>query len=143
MQKNQYFTPEIEDIRVGYECEIATPVNPNFESYVWDYVTLSKHNFNHESPLFALSAKLRVPYLTKEQIEVEGWIKYDRFVNLDKQEKDRRFFYKKGDFIIIFTGDLEIHKLKDYSDTNSEVLYKGECKDINTFRYISKLLKIN
>lgn len=38
-----------------------------------------------------------------------------------------------------FRKSLEQDETREYLD----VIFEGECKDINTFRYINKLLKIN
>lgn len=81
----KYFTPEIEDIRVGYECEMK---QPNF-SYFRNGITrdtllkiLEKEEykpyviqvFDFQMLKFSgLDGVIRVPYLTKEQIEKEGW----------------------------------------------------------------------
>lgn len=144
-----YFTPSIEDIRVGYECEIATPADVNWESYIWDYVTLSKHNFNHESPLFALTAKLRVPYLTKEQIEAEGWRQGNSRILFSGSNGYWDYTFTKDNYILYYDTGNKILSIivRDPSLEGSNFIkmpvFRGECKDINTFKFICKLLKIN
>ena len=72
--ENKYYTPDIEDIRVGYECEIFNPANTDpfilghyYDS--WDKITIHRVN------MYDVGRKeFRTPYLTKEQIEAEGWI---------------------------------------------------------------------
>jgi hypothetical protein len=123
---NEYFIPDIEDIYIGYELEHLS-ANGYIET-----------KFEINSSLHALQEliklnQIRVPYLTKEQIESEGW----------------KFDYNLGDFD---------YYIKTVNDTNYELefcykerinineykftLYHGECKDINTFRKIIKLLEI-
>lgn len=69
--KQVYFTPSIEDMRVGYECEY---VNNGIWMRCWvgsgsQEVTIS------DAILFTeiIPEHIRTPYLTKEQIEAEGW----------------------------------------------------------------------
>lgn len=67
---SKYFTPDIEDIRVGYVCE----VNYHYPEVVWEESTVSD-NFHFQNWTSRIADKaIRVPYLTKEQIEAEGWI---------------------------------------------------------------------
>lgn len=132
----EYFTPDIEDIRVGYEYEYFTGTEW-IKGKVFDLYT-DRYGYGlGELQDYLNEKKLRVSYLTKEQIEAEGWECYGS---------------------LIVSGD-SIFKDKNYSYTilynfNKRVLYlmnRGsegystpglECKDINTFRYICKLLNI-
>jgi hypothetical protein len=131
--ENKYFTPDIEDICIGYECEIWMPQNPDFDKWDWESFTLEKNHFDHEQPFFPLIAKLRVLYLTKEQIEAEGWKfdynlgDFDYYIKtVNDTEYELEFFYKERININIW----------------KRTLYNGECKDINTFRKLIKLLGI-
>src|SRR5687768_16490771 len=62
---SNYFTPSIEEIRVGYECETINPVHRG----EWYPTTINKGNISWIEFLDCV----RVPYLTKEQIEKEGF----------------------------------------------------------------------
>jgi hypothetical protein len=134
--ENKYFTPDIEDLCIGYECEINNTYGK------WESITITFTNSNSfyktdltEVCLLVEDKYVRVPYLTKEQIEAEGW-KFDynlgdfdyyiKKVN-DKEEYELEFCYKERININIW----------------KRTLYHGECKDINTFRKIIKLLNIN
>jgi hypothetical protein len=143
--ENKYFTPDIEDFYVGYEFETKM----YGEDDTWVKCIYSKPT----DELFCkdsddniwVNDSLRVPYLTKEQIEAEGW----------KQE----FVYPQGASIMIFgklnkgyelmlpAEDHYIVITKVWTLFDDQVkrddIFKGECKDINTFRKITKLLKIN
>lgn len=120
----KYFTPLIEDIRVGYECEwlLAEGLEHVWQARKADWMLIQKaQEFGTQF--------FRVPYLTKEQIEAEEW-KEDTHLGVK--------CYSKG-----------IHKLFWFEESIISIdglgtqLYRGECKDINTFRYICKLLKTN
>ena len=141
--KNKYFTPDMEDFHIGYECEISTPT-------IWksgkfpEILELNSEldEFGKDSLMKAAHAILRVPYLTKEQIEAEGW----KENVLNNNEKALLLFLKNG---------YELRMYKNYICRFSilivgagiipnwdKVLFEGKCKDINTFRKICKLLEI-
>jgi len=137
--ENKYFTPDIEDIRIGYECELFLPIKDWFKPEKWKRFKISKNGYNRIGPYGGDLSELdevcnlvslyqaRTPYLTKEQIEAEGWIdgKKDNYKLLASTVTyDDRIEYP----LHIMKGDMTI--------------FYGDCKDINTFRYILKLLKI-
>jgi hypothetical protein len=140
-----YFTPSIEDIRIGYECEIRW--NYQNKEYRKEELTIEQlsslmSKFDYEG--FCEDC-VRVPYLTKEQIEAEGW-KY-------KSGGEYEPTYEKGwdgNSWWEFTYDPDGHFItiefwKVNSKTNNYdcfTKFDGACKDINTFRYICKLLGI-
>jgi hypothetical protein len=132
MENNKYFTPDIEDIHVGYLCY-------QYNKFYNEKGELFDERWAEQlTPLFPASVRIlmneevniddyiRVPYLTKEQIEDEGWV----YVNIDMcWIKNGIELYLEKDNII------EILEQPNW-------LYKGKCKDINTFRKICKLLEI-
>lgn len=149
MNNELYYTPDIEDIRVGYECEIYMPQDINWENYNWQKYILETKHFNNEQPYFPLTSKIRTPYLTKEQIEAEGW----EF----KETNKIRYWYQKqspekggnwhGYYIYEakLIHDPEMNYLKilySFNAVEDECVFEGECKSINEFRTIMKLLKI-
>lgn len=133
MENNKYFTPDIENLCVGYECEI------NNAHGKWEPITITFSNSNSfyktdltEVCLLVEDKEVRVPYLTKEQIEAEEWedISTDEIIGL-----------VKTDFVCIFDN-------KNYTISltclgkDKKIGFAGNCKDINTFRKIIKLLGI-
>jgi hypothetical protein len=129
--ENKYFTPDIEDICIGYEYE-----HINVKTRDWEKTKIANAKilsyFMHGTDKI-ISSVTRVPYLTKEQIETEGW----------------KFNYNLGDFdYYIKTVNDEEYELefcyKERININigKRTLYQGKCKDINTFRKIIKLLEI-
>lgn len=128
---NKYFTPSIEDIRVGYECEISPTKVEIWKPLVWTEADFKKY-FNF---------KLRVPYLTKEQIEAEGW----EAARETPTQHFRKNVVTKGNIkreveMFFLEGWMELSY--DCGEFLPMYIYMGECKDINTFRYICKLLGI-
>ena len=137
--ENKYFTPDMEDFHIGYECEISTPT-------IWksgkfpEILELNSEldEFGKDSLMKAAHAILRVPYLTKEQIETEGWNKAK--VPIVTISND--FYeipYIKDNFRIDYNFK---NNLINVLENNGKNLFCGKCKDINTFRKICKLLEI-
>jgi len=151
MEQNKYFTPNIEDMRVGYECE----ANPKFYSEqedVWSPIIMK--GIGQEVIHYHSLGVYRTPYLTKEQIEAEGW-KPANTGGLERGCMNGRCAFTKGNYFLIIPSEpntklgdrIEIvmaDVLKDeyHEWTSNGRMYIGQCKDINTFRYICKLLGI-
>jgi len=123
--ENKYFTPDIEDIHAGYECELLI-----YDK--WEPNTIKPYTALASVVRCIKDQIIRVPHLTKEQIEAEGWIAcyFKDSVKCHFVKKDFELFIYEDNFISIISKSFNF-------------LYKGECKDINTFRKIIKLLKIN
>lgn len=151
---NQYFTPNIEDIRVGYECELLDASPPEDD---WKIHIISKFDRFEFLNKWIENKEIRVPYLTKEQIEAEGWkMLEDKSPFTSKPYKYRKIIGEKETGI--FNED-HIYTLEYYGIGNTNLIihlewesswnrysgniFYGTCKDINTFRYICKLLNIN
>jgi hypothetical protein len=137
--KNKYFTPDIENIHIGYECEsLGTewhPITISLLSFVEPSWLIQKD----EKPKTILDhltdKKLRVPYLTKEQIEAEKW-EY-----LSEGYIGHQSFYK-DDFEMSCFYDKHLLKIIKKEKVKTVVLYQGRCKCINEFKKIIKLLEI-
>lgn len=142
----RYFTPSIEDIRVGYECEID-PAPKTGSPENWSKLTISK--VEEIRRILEYPETIRVPYLTKEQIGAEGWTLvgskdyllygYDVLQNFHNA-------MEKGDYVIqgrSLFGSQRHMKIFDRDDQEgAHCIFEGKCPDINTFRYICKLLGI-
>lgn len=127
LEAEKYFTPSIEDIRVGYELE--TWAHDFLKGFFWmPYTVDGKIKFDQ-----IVKAKNRVSYLTKEQIEGEGW----------KTVKD--LWTREGYMLAREKKEvIRIYQVgREGSDINSYTIYLGECKDVNTLRMIMKLLGIS
>lgn len=154
----KYFTPDISDIRVGYECEYY--LGNSWHEHVVESLYTDRDGYGiFELEQYLQEGSLRVPYLTKEQIEAEGWELYSKGIDLwfKREVLTEEFdwsgicnFYGYKPYKLYLNYGLHDYKLKikcDFSggqDFNeADTLFEGECKDINTFRWICKLLKIN
>jgi|LakMenE18May11ns_1017448.scaffolds.fasta_scaffold9957797_14 hypothetical protein len=151
MEKELYYTPKITDIRIGYECEVNwsrgyseefIPLNTRLKDEEGVYCPdLDDIVIAHDDGY----AEFRTLYLTKEQIESEGWV-------YSKDSNSFIYDIKNTDsisFTLIITGDGNRFGFKTIvitknSSWNSYPVYHGICPSINEFRYITKeLLNIN
>lgn len=146
--EDKYFTPDIEDIRVGYECEYY--LGNSWHKHVVESLYTDRYGCGiFELEQYLQEGSLRVLYLTKEQIEAEGWdynINYEALE--DSEFPDEMGFLKemsdgKTQYLLYYnpkTLKLRIEKIYDFAGLGW--VFKGECKDINTFRWICKLLNV-
>lgn len=143
--KNKYFIPDIEDLHIGYELEINYnfKLNDIFHKKIID--SFEKLSDIHSR--ISGDCVIRVPYLTKEQIEAEGW-------ELIQIYPKGACIFQKGtkeegcELTCDFT-EHRVHFTKLYfyglddEYTRTKLTWRSlECKDINTFRKIIKLLEI-
>ena len=131
MTENKYFTPEISDIRVGYECETRAYPYPE---WVKSVIT------DGEEIQFIIDNEweIKIPFLTKEQIEAEGWkLNDDKLLTLDNKPLSS---FSKNIYGLMFNSyNCEI---QIYDKKREIYVYQGECKCINTFRFLNKLFNI-
>ena len=133
--ENNYYTPDVSDIRIGYECEVE-------EITGWEKILIDDEGPEifydlHTSIAFTKLKKIRTLYLTKEQIEAEGW--------KQKEGSDCVFIHHKEELGVAV--NFETHWIsignKDDKTRNLNKRFNGYCSSINEFRFICKLLKIN
>ena len=132
--ENKYFTPDKEDVSIGMEYYYLRKNNEfilfnlteeDFRAPEWiESLTGRKQSIF----TYLQEGKIKVAYLTKEQIEAEGWKHYGN----NCFELNPRWFC---------SWYPEINRLEVY-DNENEKNFAGKCKDINTFRKICKLLEI-
>lgn len=147
----QYYTPAIEDIRVGYELEyhnwsMDEMGVPELNYDRWDKTILEKWNVEN---LVKYGVKgVRVPYITKEQIEAEGWAvitEESLYKGMLTTVKDNghTYYCRIYDGQNIFISQYRPASGNLWSMSMKSTLFDGKCPSINEFRYICKLLNIN
>lgn len=142
----QYYTPELEDIHIGYECELFLPTSDWWKPDTWTKFKISENGYSHTGPyggdlseigdvcnMIELN-QVRTLYLTKEQIEAEGWEIIPSKLNCS--------VLKKEDYYVYLFEDYTIQLGKGTPPTWLNYYYKGKCPSINEFRTICKLLNI-
>ncbi len=164
--KEKYFIPEMHDFYLEYEFELQTNkgwkkgIFPNLIEEESDNFGLVE-KYKHDIFMKLAHAITRVPYLTKEQIENEGWTLQEEFPyvhsigfikNVTYRETNHTVFlyynYSSKWLLITIQSVIDnIYSIKYTTEKtdiniNGNTLYAGTCLDINTFRYICKLLEI-
>lgn len=150
-EEMRYFTPDIADLRVGYECEIQS--SWGWQKGKWPDIlfedTLTGFQANDDLTKATKNTNLRVSYLTKEQIEKEGWeykttnkIRY--WYEIESPENGGNWY---GYYIyraqLIHDPEMNYVKISFCFDcTEWETVFEGEVKDINTLRSVMKLLRM-
>ena len=152
---DKYFTPSIEDIRIGYEFEFNG--NPRDLPADWRKVTVTPdwYSMNYTSgwdpdPLISFYIAMlrskpeyfRVSYLTKEQIEAKGWGPPEaKFILVPGKAKCYTYTpMQKGERWLWF--DPRDYTFAITSVGGGKCYFEGMCKDINTLRDVCKLLRI-
>ena len=143
----EYFTPDITDIRVGYECECLWCCA---EPREWKLIKITaEDNMNtielpiEEAIYRVIDNEIRVPYITQEQIEAEGWKIDTRFNTIVCSKQVVWFDGINREIELRYDENKKILYLGyDCGNFTLYGIFEGECKDINTFRQIQKLLKI-
>lgn len=154
MEQNKYYTPEISELYVGYQCEHTS----NMSAFiVEDYDAVVKNKLTSTDLRWytqwaeeenGLEKFVRTQYLTQQDIEslgwfngLEGWFYKDieGIVQLNGE------FFNAGQWCRF--GDYELHynfndKFMIISDESRKILFNGEIKSINELRKLMTWLKI-
>lgn len=150
-EQSKYYYPAISELFVGYECEIGHNLlsgNPH-----WEKSVIEKEEIETEAgeyyELVNLKNTFRTAYLTKEQIEAEGWV-YDgtygekqTYKIGDMWENDGKGGFLNYDPINHILKITTTDKGFNQEGPNSSIKFKGECKSINEFRKIIQWIGIN
>ena len=140
--ENKYFTPDISDIHVGYELEWKCQIRKqDWEVTICDsdLISIIYDQYEHADDEEPFNKQFRVPYLTKEQIETEGWEFIKHHAGTEHCDFEKNEYSLAVDFN--FRGNIHL-RIYDGEQDNEFNYFSGKCKDINTFRKICKLLEI-
>ena len=158
----KYYTPDIEDLYIGYECEIFERLAFSPEKIWQKYICGDTHCAYDESfdPLYQQSVVLvyenntpwvRTKYLDKSDIESLGWNHTGgQLMSVGRKDFETKFhllqFYcARVDNIGLSTikimtkeDDFVMGSYRGYD----RVLYDGECKSINELKKIMQWFNI-
>jgi len=133
----KYYIPEIEDFRIGYEYEM-------YEGFGWTKQVFPKPWWFNNGGMGtinvlknALVDYIHVPYLTKEQIEAEGW-------KIDHEWGDDVFRATKGVYMIVYSmksKKIDIHESMADAEWHTSI-DSVECRCINDFRWLMKRVEV-
>lgn len=142
-----YYTPKVEDLHIGYECEILGQSTSKLIKKVdWHKVEVGFHQEIGEKvginqvPGLIKAGKIRTPYLSAEQIKKEGWKLRTEYTGY------YRFVFEKGNSWLSFNPEersiliMPIDPVKEFYEYN--LRYAGSCPSINEFRKICKLIGV-
>ncbi len=145
-ENNKYYIPDIEDLHVGYICEVqqlrdGDPENREFIP--------TKLNELSEMDLFDLSeyfSRCRTKYLDKEDIESLGWSYRGKISNANIKDYESIIEYNMStinhEYKLYYTSINIIISRWGHNSTTSSI-YQGECKSINELKKIMQWIKIN
>jgi len=145
-QQSKYYTPDISELYVGYECEIGTSWGFSKGKFpeVLTYDTLTGFAIQKATDLMDVfrAGSLRTKYLDQSDIESCGWIKdwdensnySDCYKLLTKSDINGQ----SDDEWVLWQYD----KIVSISNELSNRCFDGECKSINELRKIMKWLNI-
>ena len=156
--EDKYFIPSIEDIRIGWEGEVCPNLgyDDNWEPIIGKCEEIPGKGVK-DCNLDVLTYDclvdgyigIRVPYLTQEQIEKEGWEykttnKIRCWYEIESPEDGGNWYgyyiYKAQ---LIHDPEMNYVKISFCFDCIEwETVFEGECKCINTLRSVMKLLRM-
>lgn len=157
MKEKQYYTPDLEDLHLGYELEyrVKSYSGEITKWHQWKEVTVDDGFLARgysESPYYS-DVEIRTSYLSKEDIESLEWEFVEKidYSNSIVGYDVRQIFRKnlKDDILLNFYYELVL--LSDYriaiylcspENKNGVRSFFGECKSINELKKILKWLKI-
>lgn len=134
---DRHYVPAIEDVKVGYECEINESLGYSeiYTKRVIGYKEDTGAYTNEVSNIINMIddgyGAIRVPFLTKEQIEAEGW-------KFKDQVTARTCTYIKDGFTLAYNK--EDHRLRIARDSDMFQILDCTCLSINEFRYLNRIL---
>ncbi len=128
---SKYYTPSIEEFRVGFEYEYTNDNGGTWSNYVMTPVDLRRHPYELTG-----SDRLRVKYLDREDIESLGFKIHD-YDNTDS--------FTNGDIDIEINGYtdpliIEIWTKKNMLDRSPEMVFKGTIKNKSELKNILKMI---
>lgn len=147
MKNKEYFIPDIEDIRIGYECQLKISGRKEYKGQWTDYkfgYDIPKDIFLIENGITTKTGwEIRTSFLTKEQIENEGWIYQPEKCEISDNNIPYHLWFKKDNYNATIYQDDTLVITKNFNPNYmTDKIFHGKCKDINTLRTIEKLLEI-
>jgi hypothetical protein len=133
MEEQKYYTPAPADIRMGLECELWAGDKHEFIPTTLLNAQIIWVVLNHG----ALKDYIRVPYLTAEQIDAEGW-KPECKTQWSKPHSE-----EATEVFLNYEGKEHTWSIvRVYCGEEHQDIYLGTIRCINDLRLICKLLGI-
>ena len=134
MEDNKYYTPEIEEFRVGFEYEL-------FKDSEWFKTMVYNHSIGKDINIeikdmghWQTGLKPRVKYLDKEDIESLGWIKtIHKTVECFKLNNNYLFHFNESNIFI---------SIDVISEINTTQLFRGVIKNKSELKKLMQQFNI-
>ena len=147
MENNKYYTPDIEEFHVGFECEFKNDMQDN----VWkteicdpDIMSIFYDSIEHDENF---NDVFRVKYLDREDIESLGF----KYLGYDKDGRTHEVYDYKGEMEWWLKdyrcwnddNDIVIHKTIKDGVWRRDNMFKGVIKNKSELKQILKQLGIS
>lgn len=159
---DQYYTPSLEELFVGYELELFEQASSKLIRDVrWHKVTVDVGNSEHGKTVainrikgYLKAGHIRTPYLTREQIVASGWELKTEWTSLGSNLVPEDV-YIKGNFWIRFYDRDNLHlapvvvfiaqdpTLLEFTPYPEYFRPLLPCPSINELRFFERLFGIN
>jgi hypothetical protein len=148
--ENKYYTPSIEEFRVGFKIEVYNPDKKD-----WEDLTVEIGYCYGEFSNWISWGEVRVKYLNREDIESEDFnyepINGEKDVMLfNSNRKDSRgkkvnlIYNPKSNWLLVSTGEWSITVWEKYNSYSfNPTFFAGTIKNLSEFRKILKQLNID
>lgn len=153
--EDKYYTPELEDLFVGYECEMknsSDPVHFDWETCIFkqDFSNQLNEDYCFEYLVKDLKdGNIRTKHLDKQDIESLGFIEVKEkrhYINAIQKVKLKNYYDPRVilELELEYDIDSKMLSLSYYcGEFANQIIFEGEIKSINEFRNIIKYLGIN
>lgn len=127
MEKDKYYTPELSEFYLGFECEfknnMVIPIEFRKEICEQETLSIAFDTFEHENEKF--KDEFRVKYLDKEDILSLGWVYHEKYCAFHHSKHEGYSLY----FL--------------HEDTNEmKIIYYGDCNFNGIIKNKSELKKL-
>lgn len=137
MEESKYYTPEIEEFYIGFECEFIGEARTDWVNCVIDWVNMDFITFHRH-----LAAKqYRVKFLDREDIESLGW-KFSLIkANTNRAFKDLQSNTEKCIGLVLEIRNDKI-MIADCRLEFNQILFFGTIKNKSELRKLMQMLQI-
>lgn len=145
--ENKYYTPEIKEFHVGFECEILSSYD--WQKGIWPEILQKDTLTGFEKNIIKATenTSIRVKYLDKDDIEKLNWI-----ADKERTWGDRMCFYKNDNtleyyedctlIINRYKKNLEVFQNQGINNIEITNKFRGKIKNISELKILLKQLDI-
>lgn len=154
MEENKYYVPEISEFHVGFRFQVKD-LDDDLVNTVWrddEVLDWSSFVVFHD---YIKKGDIRVPYLTKEDIEAEGW-DFDNNMGEEPGDGDIGFVLEPCkpfeptpspyiQYVLMYntkTHFAVIERIVDCGSGREDMLFRGKIKNRSEFRRILKMIRV-